>query len=399
MKRLLPILLLVFSVGVGDVYAGDRDSSPDVGKLVWEIMKLDKACKPRELKRLTEQLLFSTDGTIVGKLGDKDISFLTSGFYMLYYPRAAKAYGANCVFFPDDFRSFVWESVSYHYSSSERKKTMDEAEKAFHQKHGRYDITNFPDSLVWSTKVGGINSHRVTSAANDIIDRIERTRTIRAKQRSGSSAKKKSGSTGTGFFINKQGHIVTNSHVVKDCRQINTLYQGSKVSTSLVTNDPRNDLALLKASTRPTAIAYFRSGRGIRSGEDILAFGYPLKSVLSDELKGTKGMINALSGLNNDTRFMQMSAPVQAGNSGGPLLDQAGNVVGVVTAKLNAVKMAKYTGNIPQNVNFALKASLVRDMLEVKDIDYETASSKKKMETVDIFDKAKQFTVLVECLQ
>ena len=110
-------------------------------------------------------------------------------------------------------------------------------------------------------------------------------------------------------------------------------------------------------------------------------------------------MINALSGLNNDTRFMQMSAPVQPGNSGGPLLDQAGNVVGVVTAKMNAIKMAKYTGDIPQNVNFALKASLVRDMLEVKDIDYETASSKRELKTVDIFDKAKQFTVLVECLQ
>ena len=94
---------------------------------------------------------------------------------------------------------------------------------------------------------------------------------------------------------------------------------------------------------------------------------------------------------------MVLDAPTQPGNSGGPLLDQRGNVVGVVTAKLNAVKMAKYTGDIPQNVNFALKASLVRDMLEVKDIDYETASSKKKMETVDIFDKAKKFTVLVEC--
>ena len=210
---------------------------------------------------------------------------------------------------------------------------------------------------------------------------------------------KKRGSTGTGFFINNQGHIVTNSHVVKDCKKINTLYQGSKVSTSLVTNDPRNDLALLKASTRPSTIAYFRSGRGIRAGEDILAFGFPFKSVLSDELKGTKGMINALSGLNNDTRFMQMSAPVQPGNSGGPLLDQAGNVVGVVTAKMNAIKMAEYSGDIPQNVNFALKASLVRDMLEVKDIDYETASSKRELKTVDIFDRAKKFTVLVECLQ
>jgi S1-C subfamily serine protease len=146
-------------------------------------------------------------------------------------------------------------------------------------------------------------------------------------------------------------------------------------------------------------MAYSRSGRGIRAGEDILAFGYPLKSVLSGELKGTKGMINALSGLHNDTRFMQMSAPVQSGNSGGPLLDQAGNVVGVVTAQMDAVKMAKYTAHIPQNVNFALKASLVRDMLEAEDIDYETGSSKRELKTVDFFDKTKQFTVLVECFQ
>ena len=208
---------------------------------------------------------------------------------------------------------------------------------------------------------------------------------------------KLSSSTGAGFFINNQGHIVTNSYVVKVCRQINTLNQGSKVSTSLITNDPRNDLGLLKASTRPTAIAYFRSGRGIRAGEDILAFGYPLKSVLSDELKGTKGMINALSGLNNGTRFIQMSAPVQPGNSGGPLLDQAGNVVGVVTAKMDAIVMAQLTDDIAQNVNFALKASLVRDMSEVKEIDYETASSNEEKNTVDIFDQAKKFTVLIEC--
>jgi len=210
---------------------------------------------------------------------------------------------------------------------------------------------------------------------------------------------RKLGNTGTGFFINDQGHIITNSHVVKDCKQINTLYQGSKVSTSLVTNDPRNDLALLKATVRPSAIAYFRSGRGIRAGDDILAFGFPFESILSDYLKGTKGMVNALAGLGNDTRFMQVSASVQPGNSGGPLLDQAGNVVGVVTAKMNAIKMAKYSGDIPQNVNFALKASLVRDMLEVKDIDYETASFKRELKAVDIFDRAKKFTVLVECLQ
>ena len=75
---------------------------------------------------------------------------------------------------------------------------------------------------------------------------------------------------------------------------------------------------------------------------------------------------------------------MQPGNSGGPLLDYAGNVVGVVTSKMNAIKMAKHTGDVPQNINFALKASLVRDMLDVKSIDYETASSKKERKAVDI---------------
>ena len=207
------------------------------------------------------------------------------------------------------------------------------------------------------------------------------------------------GRSGTGFIINKQGYVVTNKHVVTDCNRINTVQNSTKTLARIVVNDEKNDLAVLKTTNQSSFFARFRARTRAMAGEGILAFGYPLKSVLSDELKGTSGMINALSGLSNDIRFMQMSAPVQPGNSGGPLLDQAGNVVGVVTAKMNAVKMAKHTGDIPQNVNFALKALLIRDMLEVNGIDYETASSQKKMETVDIFSKAKQFTVLVECLQ
>ncbi len=205
-------------------------------------------------------------------------------------------------------------------------------------------------------------------------------------------------STGSGFFINDLGFVVTNSHVVNGCREIYVILDDKKANSYIVINDVKNDLAVLKTGVEPASIAYFRSGRGIRAGEDVLAFGYPLQNVLSDELKGTKGMVNALSGMNNDTRMMQISAPVQPGNSGGPLLDQAGNIVGVVTAKMDAIVMAQLTDDIAQNVNFALKASLVRDMLEVKEIDYETASSKEERNTADIFEQANKFTVLVECL-
>ena len=114
----------------------------------------------------------------------------------------------------------------------------------------------------------------------------------------------------------------------------------ARSNTTVVINDSRNDLALLKTEKQPKTIAYFRSGRGIRAGEDILAFGYPFQSVLSDELKGTKGMVNALSGFNNDSRFMQISAPVQPGNSGGPLLDNVGNIVGISVSGIGLRKLS-----------------------------------------------------------
>ena len=210
-------------------------------------------------------------------------------------------------------------------------------------------------------------------------------------------ASKKAASSGTGFYITYEGHVVTNSHVVHGCKQINISHEGVKHRASIVANDRGNDLALLKVDRRVKMFATFRGGGDIRTGENILALGYPFQSILSDDLKITNGMVNSLAGLGNDTRMMQISAPVQPGNSGGPLLDQAGNVVGVVTSKMNAVKMMKYTGDVPQNINFAVKASVVRNMLVAESIDYETAPSQQEKKAVEIFSQARQYTVLIEC--
>jgi len=94
---------------------------------------------------------------------------------------------------------------------------------------------------------------------------------------------------------------------------------------------------------------------------------------------------------------MQISAPVQPGNSGGPLLDMSGNVVGVVTAKINAIRVAEVTGDIPQNVNFAIKASVVRTFLDSRGVRYQTQTSDRILTAADVADRAKKFTVLVEC--
>ncbi len=103
----------------------------------------------------------------------------------------------------------------------------------------------------------------------------------------------------------------------------------------------------------------------MRQGEDIVVYGFPLPGVLSSGGNVSTGNVTALTGLGDDSRFLQISAPVQPGNGGGPLLDRSGNVVGVVVSKLNALSVASATGDVPQNVNFAIKASVALAFLEL----------------------------------
>lgn len=206
-------------------------------------------------------------------------------------------------------------------------------------------------------------------------------------------------STGTGFIISKSGHVLTNHHVVDGCKEIRAQIPVSEVAvTPVVARDPRNDLALLKLSSLPTInIAIFRDGQVVRQGDSVVAVGFPLHGVLASGVNLTTGTVSALAGLGDDTRFLQISAPIQPGNSGGPLLDLSGNVVGVVVSKLDAIRVAKAIGDIPQNVNFAINATVARGFLDAKGVKYETAPSNKKLEAADVGELAKKFTVVVEC--
>jgi S1-C subfamily serine protease len=98
-----------------------------------------------------------------------------------------------------------------------------------------------------------------------------------------------------------------------------------------------------------------------------------------------------------DTRYLQISAAVQPGNSGGPLLDSGGEVVGMVAAKLNALKFARATGNIPENINFAIKTGMLRDFLDNSVVPYQTADSKNELKTSDVARNARAFTLLISC--
>lgn len=204
-------------------------------------------------------------------------------------------------------------------------------------------------------------------------------------------------STGTGFFVSRQGAFVTNAHVIEGCSEVKVKTDDGSINDArIVANDSANDLAILQLDMTPKKFASLRFG--VRLGEGIAAFGYPHADLLSSSGNFTLGNVTALTGIADDSRYFQISAPVQSGNSGGPLMDLSGNVVGVVTAKLNALKMAMKEGDLPQNVNFAIKSSILATFLNANRVNLLTGTvAEKHLEPADLADLAKAISGFVAC--
>jgi uncharacterized protein len=213
------------------------------------------------------------------------------------------------------------------------------------------------------------------------------------KSKKSKTNKSKGYSSGTGFYVNKKGLMITNNHVVKSCNKIKV--DGSNAVVKLF--DTTNDLALLKVDSSPSSVPDFRAGRGIRLGDGVTVAGYPLRSVLGSGLNVVTGTVASLSGIKNNSSRLQITAPVNSGNSGGPLFDSSGRVVGVIVSKINNTKAREILGEEIQGANFAIKGSVVRSFLDMNDVDYEVSSSNKNMSTADIAENAKEYTALIKC--
>jgi len=200
-------------------------------------------------------------------------------------------------------------------------------------------------------------------------------------------------SSGTAFAISPDGLYLTNYHVVQGCSELRL----NSVSASFLRFDEPDDLALVKTTFRSPTIAALRESTDGRAGETVIAVGFPYAGLLADQANVTTGTISATAGLGNDQRYLQITAPVQPGNSGGPLLDMNGLVVGIVAAKLDAIKIAAATGDIPENVNFSIKASVIRSFLDSSQVATSAAPEQKKLDVADIAAAARKFTYLVEC--
>ena len=221
---------------------------------------------------------------------------------------------------------------------------------------------------------------------------------------------------GTAFRIDAAGHLVTNRHVVENCKAIG-IVTGNRAAGNLklVAIDPRHDLALLvgppaspgqgaspgsSASSAASAAqaATLRASDEPVQGEDVLVYGFPLPGMLSSSGQLGAGMVTALTGIRNDADQLQVDAPLQSGNSGGPLMDRRGQVIGVVFAKLNALRVAQITGDLPQNVNFAVRLAPLKRLLDANGVRYLIGPPDgPELSNQQVAAMAREWTVPIAC--
>jgi TPR repeat protein len=203
--------------------------------------------------------------------------------------------------------------------------------------------------------------------------------------------------TGTAFLFSKLGHAITNAHVVSECSEVRI--EGRDGAAKLIVSDIVNDLAIIQVPGEIKATAAIISNPSqLRQGDEVVVYGFPLNSVLSSGGNLTPGIVSALTGLGNNTNQIQITAPIQPGSSGSPVLNKKGEVVAVVSMKLDDNKMIKATGQISQNINFAVSGQTLKTFIETNKVEYRQSGLfvfEKK--TADLAEEARKWTTVVEC--
>lgn len=195
--------------------------------------------------------------------------------------------------------------------------------------------------------------------------------------------------SGSGFFVNNKGYAITNNHVVESCKSVWLQDTESTEPASIVDRLPVNDLAIIKIEKDTSNFAKFSNS--INPVADVMALGFPRGDLLGEEIKRTKGSISSLSGIKGDEFSLQHTALIQKGNSGGPLVDSKGSIVGV--------NYAKFTDDDLQGIGLAIKSINTIEYLGNQAVDFELNSNDKDVDWAEIFEDATKYTVRVICLR
>jgi len=242
-----------------------------------------------------------------------------------------------------------------------------------HLKFNRHGLIN--NSLVLNALTGSRQTQRVIPATKNELLPV---------------------SSGSGFFITSRGHLVTNNHVVEHCSRINVQKDGLMYEATALATDKVNDLALLSSNIATNDYLHIGEEKP-QLLEEVFVAGFPFGNYVSASLKVTKGIVSSLSGVRNNFSNIQIDAALQPGNSGGPIVNERGNAVGVAVAKLDLETIVEKYGVVPEGTNFGVKGSAVGNLLEASGVAL-TAKSSRKLTSKELASKLTNSTVYVSCM-
>jgi uncharacterized protein len=206
--------------------------------------------------------------------------------------------------------------------------------------------------------------------------------------------KSKPKGSGTGSIVSSSGHIVTAAHVINGATYIEVVTPSGTFSANTESVDVANDIAILKIDTTCKDFVEVLHSRDVRLGQSVSTIGFPNVGIQGHSPKVTQGVISSDNGAQNDIRMWQISAPIQPGNSGGPLLDESGNLIGVVVASLS-LKVIEATGAVPQNVNYAVKSAYLEPLLNSQKLSIKQSKQAASQKFEDLVESTKKSIVLV----
>ena len=201
--------------------------------------------------------------------------------------------------------------------------------------------------------------------------------------------------SGSGFMVSDVGHLVTNNHVIKGCESVKAYHKGEPLDAQILATDTVNDLALLKLKFSPTS-TFSISNSNVELMEDIFVAGYPFGVSVSSSVKVTKGIVSSLTGIGNNYSNIQIDAALQPGNSGGPIIDDKGNVIGVAVAKLDLAVAIEKFGAVPEGTNFGIKSFVLKNFLNANNVKLKKPTL-KKVSRSDLSKKITDGTFFLSC--
>lgn len=243
-------------------------------------------------------------------------------------------------------------------------------------------------------RLGKSGAYAAQQRAKEIARRIDAKSSSIGSQNANGATRMEVLGTGSGVIIAADGLVLTASHVIAGAKAIKISAKQGLLDATVVKVDATNDVALLRCKGQFSASRMVIS-KSIRLGQGVFTIGFPQTNLQGFSPKLTKGEISSLAGMRDDPRHWQISAPIQPGNSGGPLFDENGDIVDIAVSKLDEIAVAERTGNLTQNVNYALKSAYIRPLLEEHDIAIGNPKNTPSARLEDVAARVQEAVVMV----